>query len=85
MTRFRSFLIFVCLLTAAPAARGQAPAPLTRLTLDPVGQLGGPSLAIALAGDFAYLGVGRQVWVLDMRQSAAPVVIGQSEPLFGQN
>lgn len=48
-----------------------------------VGQVGGVSRAVAVAGDIAYLGVGPRLVALDVSNPAAPTPIGQSAMLPG--
>jgi hypothetical protein len=47
-------------------------------------QPGGPSAAVAAAGDKVYLGVGQQILVLDISTPAKPVGFGISEILPGR-
>jgi hypothetical protein len=48
-----------------------------------VGQVGGVSRAVAVAGDIAYLGVGPRLVALDVSNPAAPVLLGRSAVLPG--
>ena len=43
-----------------------------------VGQIGGASLAVAVRGDYAYLGVGPRLIVLDVRDPAHPLKVGET-------
>src|SRR5512135_993571 len=46
-----------------------------------VGQIGGTSYSVAVAGNRAFLSVGPRLVILDVTQPAAPVVLGQTAPL----
>ena len=48
-----------------------------------VGQLGGSTKAVAVQGNYAYLGVGPRVLVLDISNSTHPTFVGQSPVLPG--
>jgi hypothetical protein len=48
-----------------------------------VGQIGGQSLAVAIAGSVAYLGVGPRLVTLEVSDSGAPSPLGESEVLPG--
>lgn len=62
-------------LPAGPVERGQgSPA------LQMVGQVGGPTEAVAVQGDYAYVGVGLRLVVLDVSDPATPVEIGSTAP-----
>ncbi|MBI2918848.1 MAG: hypothetical protein HYY01_12770 [Chloroflexi bacterium] len=47
-----------------------------------VGQIGGPTQAVAVQGDYAYVGVGLRLIVLDISNPANPREVGATEP-FG--
>jgi len=47
-----------------------------------VGQIGGPTQAVAVAGNYAYVGVGSRLAVLDVSIPSSPREVGSSEP-FG--
>lgn len=47
-----------------------------------VGQIGGPTQAIAVAGNYAYVGVGSRLTALDISTPSSPQELGSSEP-FG--
>lgn len=51
--------------------------------LELVGHIGGSTLAIAVHGQYAYIGEGSQVTVLSIADPEAPVVVGTSAPLPG--
>ena len=44
----------------------------------PIGQIGGQALAVAVLGDYAYVGVGPRLLIVDIHDPAAPRVVGQS-------
>lgn len=46
-----------------------------------VGQIGGSSYAIAVEGDYAYIGVGPRLVIVNIADSAHPALIGQTVPL----
>ncbi len=76
-----SIVIALCLL--APPSHTQTAAITTgdaggwRL----VGQIGGPTNAVALAGHYAYVGVGLRLVVLDVSDPAGPHEMGATPPL----
>lgn len=45
-----------------------------------VGQIGGPTQAIAVAGNYAYVGVGSRLTVLDISTPSSPQELGSSAP-----
>jgi hypothetical protein len=47
------------------------------------GQIGGSSYAVDVQGNFAYLGVGPRVYVLDISNTSAPKFMGQSGVMPG--
>jgi hypothetical protein len=47
-----------------------------------VGQIGGPTQAIAVSSNYAYVGVGSRLMVVDLSNASSPREIGSSEP-FG--
>ena len=53
------------------------------VTLQVVGQVGGQSLAVAVEGSIAYLGVGPRLVTLDVSASDDPQPLGQSDVLPG--
>ncbi len=68
------FLLAFCLILT-PCALAQAPQPEV---LELVGQIGGASHAVAVVGDYAYLGVGPRLVVLDITDKENPTFVGQS-------
>lgn len=52
-------------------------------SLNQVGQLGGAAQGIAVQGNYAYLGVGPNLWVIDVSNPAQPTLVGQSAQLRG--
>ena len=70
--------------------RGSLPGLQEGATLQPqaqnvelVGQIGGSVYAVALQGDYAYIGVGPRLVILDVSNPAQPPVIGQTGVLPG--
>jgi hypothetical protein len=62
----------------------QEASPLMRLIgLSLLGQIGGSSYAVAVEGNYAYLGVGPRLVVLDISDPGSPKEVGQSRPLHG--
>jgi hypothetical protein len=57
-----------------------AAAPNPSQTWQMVGQIGGPTSAVAVQGDYAYVGVGLRLIVLDVSDPAAPVEVGSTTP-----
>lgn len=51
------------------------------VSLKVVGQLGGPTRAVAVQGHFAYVGVGFKLVVLDVSDPKTPRELGATEPL----
>lgn len=60
--------------TATPTNTPTPPPPLIEL----VGQMGGTVKAVAVAGNYAYVGVGLRLMILDITNPALPVVMGQN-------
>ena len=46
-----------------------------------VGQIGGSNNDVAVLGNYAYIGVGPRLVILDISDSANPIMIGQTEVL----
>lgn len=82
---------FVNHLTGGNSGVGSTPAQQTGTTpltgknhkLSLQGQIGGSSYAVDVQDDFAYLGVGPRVFVLDTPNSSAPKFMGQSAVMPG--
>jgi len=78
-------LIFAALAAGGPAAAQPAPDPQViaehTAGLDLVGQSGGPIMAMATRGDFAYVAVGARVVVLDLAAWPDHRALGESPPL----
>jgi hypothetical protein len=49
-----------------------------------IGQIGGPTKAVAVSGNYAYVGVGMRVMVLDISNPASPSEIGVTQPFEGE-
>ena len=48
-----------------------------------VGQIGGETYAVAVQGNYAYIGVGPRLVILDVSNPALPAVVGQTGVLPG--
>ena len=48
------------------------------VSIDYIGQVGGPIYAVAMVGDFAYVGEGGNLTILDISTPNAPLVVGRS-------
>jgi len=46
-----------------------------------VGHIGGAALAVAVQGDYAYIGAGPRLTILDISNPASPTVVGKTLPL----
>ena len=57
--------------------------PLHGQGVDAVDQMGGPALAVALAGDFLFAGVGPRLVILDVSRGDHATVVGRSAVLSG--
>ena len=71
-------LLFALAASAATAA-AQGSEPAWRL----IGQVGGPTQAVAVQGKYAYVGVGPRLMVLDVSDPTAPREVGGSAPFSG--
>lgn len=69
-------------LTSSPPATPTV-TPQPEVNIELVGQIGGESNALALQGQYIYLGVGPRLVVLDISNPRAPRALGQSEVLPG--
>lgn len=66
-----------------PAAGNPTPGLEGQKTFSLLGQIGGSSAAVAVDGQFAYLGQGPRMVVLDVSDPAKPGLVGESEILPG--
>lgn len=68
-----------------PPERASRPAATTAAAenVELVGQFGGAIDAVDVQGDFAYVGEGLRLTILDISNPAQPVAVGQSSPLLG--
>ncbi len=57
------------------------PAPHSDESFGIVGQIGGPTQSIAVAGSIAYVGIGARLTMLDISTTNAPREIGATQPL----
>jgi len=78
MTRRHGLAWLVLATMAVGAAGAQAQGPI-----EFVAQYGGPSYAIAVQGERAYLGIGPRLAVLDISHPSSPTLLGKSDPLLG--
>ena len=81
-------LVLIALLSpSGPAALAYAPPPpAAQVDVDPfgyrlevVGQIGGSTLDAAVQGDYAYIGAGPRLLVVDISTPAAPTLVGQTD------
>lgn len=82
---FVVLLVVLTGLSSAPQAAAQPPSPSPEnipngqtQSLDLIGQVGGVSTAVTLAGHYAYVGVGPRLHILDISDPARPFLVGQS-------
>jgi uncharacterized protein (TIGR03437 family) len=68
--------LLVAFTTSAVVAAAQGSEPAWQL----IGQIGGPTTAIATHGKYAYVGVGQRLIVLDVSNPATPHEVGNSAP-----
>ncbi len=64
-----------------PASAGLGVTPAEAQNVELVGQIGGPTHAVAVQGTYAYIGVGPRLVILDVSDPALPTVVGQSDVL----
>jgi len=64
----------------AMAARPYAPA-TDGENVEFVGHIGGSTYAVAVRGDYAYIGEGPRLTILDVSDPASPIVVGKTAPL----
>jgi len=57
--------------------------PATVTDVEFVGHIGGPAYAVAARGDYAYIGQGQRLTILDVSNPASSTVVGQTDPLCG--
>ena len=77
-------LIVLSVIVAWPVASDVAASdPPPYVPLEVVGQLGGSVRTVAVQGDFAYVGIGRRLVVMDISTPSRPVVTGGTEHLQG--
>jgi hypothetical protein len=74
-------LVLLLALSTWPGLSWAGPAAPDSAALDPVGQIGGLTWAIALQGNYAYVGIGPRLVVFDVSAPAAPTPVGQT-PVF---
>ncbi|HEX8682183.1 MAG TPA: hypothetical protein VF707_07715, partial [Ardenticatenaceae bacterium] len=84
------FLITLASLGGAPQASAEPPLPPTAHALlgqnenqnvELVGQVGGYAFAVAVQGNYAYIGIGTRLHILDVSDPAQPLLVAQSTVL----
>ncbi|MDM8527530.1 PKD domain-containing protein [Anaerolineales bacterium HSG24] len=73
-------LLSLTALANTPTAHAQEP---TSDNLELVGQIGGPTKAVFVEGNYAYIGVGPRLVILDVSNPTHPVEVGKSDVLPG--
>ncbi len=76
ISRVSFILLFILLTALFDVAMAQG----DNITLELVGQVGGPTQAVAVQGNYAYVGVGLRLEVLDVSDPTTPTVVGTTEP-----
>jgi hypothetical protein len=84
--RLFSAVAFVLILLAAIAPGGAsdsqssqpAAAASANQSLQFVSQIGGLTDAVAVQGNYAYIGIGRRLGIVDISAPAAPALVGQT-------
>jgi hypothetical protein len=78
-------LIFCLSVVFSPDVRlSQASSQAVRpLNITLAGQLSGDTYALAVQGNYVYLGVGPRLFILDVTDPASPTLVGQTSPLVG--
>lgn len=74
---FAAILIIIALLSLGGLALVRA---IDANNVDYVSQIGGDSRAVTFYGQYAYLGVGPKVVILNLTNPANPVVVQESDP-----
>jgi len=82
-TRVAILLVSAVLALGAPATVAQGGHPMETYNVELLGQIGGPTYAVAVQGTIAYMGVGRRLVVLDVSTPAEPLWLGQTAILPG--
>jgi len=57
------------------------PPPPPSVGVELVGQIGGSTYAVAVQGDYAYIGAGPRLVILDISTPSSPSVVGQTDVL----
>ncbi|GAB4506035.1 MAG: hypothetical protein Kow00123_01730 [Anaerolineales bacterium] len=70
----------ILLMGIAPGATAQPPQPVSSAMGDVelVSQIGGPTSAVAIQGNYAYVAVGPRLVILNIANPASPTVAGQT-------
>ncbi len=53
----------------------------TDLDINLLSQIGGSSTGVAVDGNFAYIGIGPRLFILDVSNINSPAIVGRTEPL----
>ena len=81
---YRATFLLILLLSLVIAPVGQIVlAAGNDAAFEPIGPTGGSTLAIDINGNYAYVGVGSVIFVLNVLDPAHPVMVGKSSPLSG--
>lgn len=72
-----------CIVKGEEVAKNETVPDSLPTTIKQVGQIGGPTQAVAVQGNYAYVGMGLRLLVLDVSNPAAPQEVGATEPLGG--
>jgi hypothetical protein len=70
-------------MASPPALVGQDSALPSAMNVELVGQIGGIMITVAVRGDYAYVGVGPRLVILNVADPALPFVMGQTLVLPG--
>ncbi len=81
MVLFVALILQVSATTRSPAHTTSA---LPNVSLEWVGQVGGPALAVAVQGAYAYVGFGPSLVVLDISDPTHPAAVGQASLLMSE-
>ena len=82
MKRAVVFLFILLALANSPLLHSELPtaayAPLGSRNVALIGQIGGSTAAVAVQGNYAYIGVGPRLVALDIANPAAPKKVGET-------
>jgi len=83
MKKLFVFLTSLALVTLPLLAGPQVTVAQQSQNVELVGQIGGSTWAVAVQGNYAYIGVGPRLVILNTADPAHPVVVGQTGVLPG--